>query len=265
MNEEEQPDDEGEGEDEGPKEARSNKGPAEPPELGLYNPGRESPSRGQETKPAKKRKYNFSDKCLAARRANALKSTGPTSVEGKATAARNSWRHGLNAASTALGMVGKPCLSTCRKYPCSLVDDGATQPGSHCLDKEFFLDTLQRIQIAIQDKQFDGVNEIFGLALAKTFNILNDLQDRLLSEGTIVKHAKMDKDGKLIGWEHALNPALITLPKLLGALGVSFDSLLLTPAAIAKAAQGKEDDKKEDAMTVMARIVEKMADVKVKP
>ena len=216
----------------------------------------------KETRTVPKRQYNLSDAALEQRRAAAKNSRGPTSADGKATSARNSWKHGLHASTHALGIIGKPCFSTCPKYPCSLVNDGVTKPGSGCLDKEFFLDALQKIQIAIQEKQYEGVNEVFGLTMAKNLNIVNDLQDRIASEGTVVANAKMDKDGRLIGWEHVPNPAMHALPKLMGVLGISFDTLLLTPAAIAKAAQGQEEGEKENAMTIIARTLEKMADAK---
>jgi hypothetical protein len=40
-----------------------------------------------------------SEKQLAANRANAAKSTGPTSVTGKANSSRNSWKHGFSSES----------------------------------------------------------------------------------------------------------------------------------------------------------------------
>ena len=216
------------------------------------------------TKPLPKREYNLSDAALKQRREAAKKSRGPTTAEGKAISSRNSWKHGVHATSYALGIVGRPCLTTCAKYPCSLVDDGICSPGSGCLDKEFFLESLLKIQDAHQFKELDGVHEIYGLQLAKALNILNDLQDRITAEGTVIQTAKLDKDGRVVGWENALNPAMLSLPKMLGQLGISFDGMLLSPASIAKAELGKKEGEEENAMTVMARTLEKFAGVNVK-
>lgn len=206
------------------------------------------------------RPYNLSEAALAQRRAAALNSRGPVSVEGKAVSARNSWKHGLHAASHALSIIGKPCLSTCHKYPCSLVEEGTCTPGSGCLDKEFFLDTLQKMQTAIQTKRYDGVNEIFSLTMAKNLHAVNELLDRIASEGTVVATARTDKDGRIIGWDHVLNPAIHAVPKLMGVLGLTFDSLLLTPAAVLRAEQNKKEGEEDNAMTVMARALEMMAE-----
>ncbi len=76
----------------------------------------------------KTRKYTLSEEALEARRQNAQKSTGPKSDEGKDTASRNSWKHGLHSRRRVLGF-GKPCRTTCPQYPCSLVNDGETGTG----------------------------------------------------------------------------------------------------------------------------------------
>lgn len=217
-----------------------------------------------ETKQVPKRAYNLSDKALAARRANAKKSTGPITADGKASSSRNSWKHGLHASATALGIVGKPCTSRCHKFPCTLVDDGATQPGRHCLDKEFFLDTLQKIELAILDGQLDGVNEIFGHSLASTVSILHDMQERILSDGTILKNAKLSKDGVLLGWDYVVHPALAVLPKLLASLNISFGDALLTPASIAKHKAEGDADKKMDVMGAMAAATNQLATIMAK-
>lgn len=226
------------------------------------SPGKADDEGAHETKQVPKRAYNLSDKAIEARRANAKKSTGPVTADGKAASSRNSWKHGLHASATALGVIGKPCTSTCRKFPCTLVDDGETQPGRHCLDKEFFLDTLQKIQSAIQDKQLDGVNEIFGHSLASTISILNDLQERILSDGTVLKNAKLSKEGVLLGWDHVVHPALTVLPKLLASLNISFGDALLTPASIAKHKAEDDAGKKLDVMGVMATAINQLATIK---
>ena len=41
----------------------------------------------------------ISEKQLAANRANAAKSTGPTSIAGKANSSRNSYKHGLDSSA----------------------------------------------------------------------------------------------------------------------------------------------------------------------
>ena len=190
----------------------------------------------------KTRKYTLTPEALAARRQNAQKSTGPTSDEGKATSARNSWKHGSHARSRVLGF-GKPCKSTCPKYPCSLVDDGDVQPGQDCLDKEFFALTLNAISKALAAGELTELKEIVTLQLGGTLQVIEELQSSILQYGVYMKHQKLNKEGAVIGYELKANPSLLPLANLLKAAGVTLPDFMITPAAIER--KKSDDDARE--------------------
>lgn len=180
-----------------------------------------------------KRSYNLSPKAMNARRENARLSTGPTSEEGKKRAARNSFKHGSYAATRILGL-GKPCLSTCSQYPCDLVEEGRCAPGGDCLDKEHMLEVCLAIEDALINKENTGLHELVVFELAETIQLIRSLRRDILEDGTTVKSEKFDADGKVIGYEIKVHPALLALPKLQKDFGISLTDFNLTPAAESK-------------------------------
>ncbi|WP_305046347.1 hypothetical protein [Geoalkalibacter sp.] len=179
----------------------------------------------------KRRPYTLSPAALEARRQNAQKSTGPTTEEGKARCSRNNWKHGLHAKKRMLGM-GKPCRATCSHYPCQLVADGDTQPGGDCLDKEYYLHTLNAISRALNDGQMHELKDIVTMQLGGTIQVIDELQASILEYGVYLKSEKIDKEGKVIGYEIKPNPSLLPLSNLLKAAGVTLPDFMITPAAI---------------------------------
>jgi len=187
----------------------------------------------------KKRSYTLSEAALAARRNNAQLSTGPKTAEGKASSSRNNWRHGMYAESRILGL-GKPCKSTCPKFPCSLIDEGAVEPGGDCSDKEHLVKACKAIEKALKDGSLDDLKDITTLHMAETLQVIGDLQGAILEFGPYMKSEKMDKDGKVIGYELKPNPALLPLSNLIKAFGLTMPEFMITPAAVERK---KSDDK----------------------
>lgn len=186
-----------------------------------------------------RRSYTLSPQALAARRANAQKSTGPTTDEGKKSSSRNAWKHGKYAEARIIGL-GKPCKSTCPQYPCSLVEDGRCEPGSDCLNKEILVEACRAIEKALLDKDFDSLNSLMVMELGETLQVVRELRGAILEHGAVVESARFDKDGKAIGYELKPHPALLALPNLMKNLGISFTDYNLTPAALEKVKTDKE-------------------------
>lgn len=180
-----------------------------------------------------KRPYTMSEAALLARQKNAQLSTGPKTEEGKARCSGNNWKHGLHARKRMLGL-GKPCKSSCLKYPCSLVDDGAVSPGGNCLDKEYFLTTLNAISNALQNGDLTDLKEVVTLQLGGTLQVIDELQASIHEYGVYLKSEKLNKDGEVIGYEVKPNPSLLPLSNLLKAAGVTLPDFMATPAALEK-------------------------------
>ncbi len=185
----------------------------------------------------KKRPYTLSPNALAQRRAAAEKSTGPVTPEGKASSSKNAWKHGLHARTRILNL-GKPCKSTCPQYPCTLVDDGATQPGQQCLDKEYMLSCVEAVSRAVSSGDLSGLKDVVSLQLGQSLQVIDELQASILEYGVYMKDEKMNKAGVVIGYALKPNPSLLPLSNLLKAVGVTLPDFMITPAALEK----KKDD-----------------------
>jgi hypothetical protein len=186
-----------------------------------------------------KRKYTTTQQAINARRENARHSTGPTSTEGKQRSKRNAYKHGSYAATRIMGL-GKPCLSTCPQYPCDLVEDGRCEPGADCLNKEHLVDACLAIERALLQQDQLGLNELVVFELAETLQVVRELRSAILDDGTVIKSEKFDADGKVIGYELKVHPALLALPKLSKELGLSFSDFMITPAAIDRKKEGEK-------------------------
>ena len=179
-------------------------------------------------------KYTLTDKALNQRLEASALSTGPTSTEGKAVCSQNGWKTGLHAKRRVLSF-GKPCKSTCRHYPCTLVDDGATRPGQQCLDKEYLHLAISALSKAMQQGELTDLKELMTLKLADTLQIIDDLQRSIIEDGVYMKSEKLNKEGEVIGYDLKPNPSLLPLSNLLKASGVTLTDFMATPASILKA------------------------------
>lgn len=204
----------------------------------------------------------LSDARLAANRANAQKSTGPRTDEGKARCSRNAWKTGMHSGIHELQMdaglrslvstMGKPCLSTCPIHPdnpdcgdspCRPVQQGLTRAGGNCMDKQVYVEAFGHIINAVESRDFAGVNGIMATEIAAAVQMLHDLRRQISDQGLVVAIPAIDADGKVIqradGSEVIAkliaNPGYALVLKTLEVLGISLPELLATPAAANRA------------------------------
>lgn len=173
-----------------------------------------------------KRRYTLSAAALEQRRAA---SKQPKDMAGL----RNNYKTGQYA-KTFLTRI-KPCLSTCKKYPCDLVEDGATAPGGDCLDVAELLHIIRSVHRAIMDpeKGMDQFKEISAASIGNSIKILEMLQEDILRDGTVIRTTHVDGKGNTIQ-EVKPHPSLFSLPKMIAELNLTPDKYLLTPQAKAK-------------------------------
>lgn len=194
-----------------------------------------------------KRSYTMSDKALAARQANAQLSTGPKTDEGKAASSRNAWKHGeysllakskeWEALAPMWKATGRPCLSTCDKFPCSLVDDGLTSPGQDCMDRQVFVQAFDAIMSAMQSGDPQFAHGMMANIAASSVDILTQMRDDIAEHGVVVQQPIVDKKGEVVGYKFVANPAIPHYTKLLDSLGVNLPELMMTPRATSKLGQ----------------------------
>jgi len=206
-----------------------------------------------------KRPYTLTPEAREARKKNAQKSTGPNSEEGKKAASRNSWRHGLYARTFILGSLGRPCQRKCEKFPCDLVNDSLVKPGETCLDKLFVAEAFDKILDAVENKKYEGFNQLAILELAGALQVLRNMKEVILEEGVVIKSEKMDKDGNHIGDEYKPHPALAIYSKMLVDLGMTPQELLITPKEVKRAEKGIDPEALEDASTLMSKAIMNLA------
>jgi hypothetical protein len=174
-----------------------------------------------------RRKYTMSAAAMAQRRAAAaLPKPG---MIGK----RNAWKHG-EYSKTMLTRI-KPCLSTCDKYPCELVETGATEAGGDCLDAGELLGIIRAVHRVLSNpKESEDFIEISAVNIGNSMRILEMLQEDILRDGTIVRSKKFDKSGNCFQEEIKPHPSLYALPKMVAELGMSPEQFMITPKAMAR-------------------------------
>ena len=223
--------------------------------------------------PSPPEKRPLSEAQLAQRRSAAALSTGPRTEQGKARSSRNAWKHGLNSAIHAahfdngmqslLGAVGKPCQTTCPKYPCGLVEDGLTAPGGSCMDKQVYVQAFGSIIDALESGSMDGMHGLMAAEIAAALQMLHQLRTTIADQGLVIGIPLVTEDGKLVhradGSEvmakYVANPGYPMMIKTLEVLGISLPELLATPQAKAKA---KEQEEAGDAMqTILGGIFQR--------
>lgn len=177
---------------------------------------------------------------------------------GKARAAKfpaPNWKHGKYAQSFIVKAI-RPCKSTCRDYPCTLIDDGSTKPGEPCLDKSAVIQMYQALNDAIKHKKYDDFNEIASLTIAQSMHTLHMLLEDVIRDGPTLKREKHGSDGKVIGYDYVTHPALLALPKMIADLGMTPQEFMATPRAIAK--QGSEEEGAETLAQFLSNLGTKM-------
>lgn len=183
--------------------------------------------------------------------------TGPRTTQGKKRSSRNATRHGFY--TERFMNILKPCLSTCPEYPCSLIEDGSTSPGSYCLERHSFMASLEAIEAAIVDGELDSFKELMSLELASTLEVVRALRDHVIKSPIVMsikKSTTTTKDDSVVDFEHREykpNPAALAYTQLLRDLGLNFKEANITPRQVA---QTNTDDK---AAGALAAIGSKMA------
>jgi hypothetical protein len=165
---------------------------------------------------------------------------------------QNAWKTGEHAKGF-IRQIFKPCKSTCTQYPCQLIEDGATSPGEACLDKQEFMHCLANMQSAIKSGKVDDIKDMAALRIAGVWEVVRMLTEDILADNTVVKSQKLDKTGKVIGYEVKPHPSLLSLGKLVESAGLTAPEWMVTPRQIAK----EDTDKKtsETLATLMGKVV----------
>jgi hypothetical protein len=210
-------------------------------------------------------KRPLSEAELQQRRNAAVHSTGPRTQEGKARSSRNAWKHGMTSAvhkahwdngmQSLVGAMGKPCLTTCPKYPCGLVQDEVTREGGTCLDKQVYVQAFGAIIDAIEGGAMEGMHGLMASEIAAALQSLHELRQLVSTQGFVIGIPMVTdkgevvtrKDGSEVMGKYVANPGYPMMLKALEVLGISLPEALATPQAKARA---KVEDEKVDAMQV---------------
>jgi hypothetical protein len=226
--------------------------PASPPEgRGDVEPDPES---GEEEDPKKRalltkfavrtRIYNMSQAALKQRQEATRSPAKAKAMIGNA----NAYKTGEHARNR-IRQFFRPCKSTCPQYPCELINDGETAPGSACLDKKNLVMSIQAVMKAMNNGKMDDLRELMAVQIGHGMEVLQNLADDINTYG--VKHLseKIDKEGNVIGQELKLNPALLPYSKLMEVLNATPKDFMLTDQA-----REKQKDDKEAVETVVDRM-----------
>lgn len=174
--------------------------------------------------------------------------TGPTTAEGKANSSKNAIQHGLHA-QRFMNFI-KPCLSTCKEYPCALVEDGATEPGSYCMEKHNFVSSLDAIEKAIVRGDLEDFKGLMAVELSANLQVVQALREHVIQSPLVmsIKHTKTS-DTETIQRELKPNPAALAYTQLLRDLGINFKEAMITPRQVA---QHDVADRGAEALAVLA-------------
>lgn len=198
-----------------------------------------------------KRPYTMSEEALAQRRAASIvareHATGPKTEEGKARSSRNNWRHGLRSAAgpmlwrdiSLVGAFGKPCRTTCAKYPCEIVEEGHTSAGGDCLDKQVYMEAFDALSAVLRSGDVTHGHAMLAAQLAGAMELLQQCRDEVAEKGVVIMVPMFNKKGEHIGDKPEANPALFHYTKLLEKIGISLPELMATPRAVQKQQDGE--------------------------
>ncbi len=199
-------------------------------------------------KPGRPKGKPCSEREIAQRKAAAPAAARARSPEGQRASSKNRWVHGRYAKGQLASIAGKPCQTTCPKYPCVFVNESKTKPGQSCLDA-VDLGRLEHVAEAIlqavQGGDTQALNEVATLQLAGNIEILNQLRSEISSRGVIIEKALFSSSGKQVGADLIENPALKILVKLCSTMGFSLSEFLATPQSLAKSTA--EDEQQQSA------------------
>jgi len=213
-------------------------------------------------------KKPLSEAQLQQRRDAAAKSTGPRTPEGKAASSRNAWKTGEHSAAAqliktewAVGAFGKPCRSTCLRYPCALVDEGLTKPGGDCLDKTVYVQAFDAILDTIQGGgATESLQALLAAEAAGALELLRNAREEVAERGLYLPIYAIKKNGEVVMLDdkpvvakYVDNPAYMKYVVLLDRLGLNLPELLATPRAIQKAeTEGETGDVLQDLLQGVA-------------
>ena len=195
----------------------------------------------------KRRPYTLSEAALAQRRAASSSPAHAESMKGN----RNAWKTGEHAQGF-IRQIFRPCKSTCPQYPCNLIEDGDTRPGSECLDKAEVVRNIAAVQRAIKNGDLDDFKDIVAVRLGSILDILAKLQEDIHRDGTMIKSQKWGKDGKLLGYEIKPHPSFLAIGDLYKVLNVSPSDMMITPKEIKK--NNADEKTSETLATLMSKV-----------
>ena len=187
-----------------------------------------------------KRPYTVTQEVLDQRR-KANQKNKP-SVASKMRGNKNAWKHGKHVADFVQSRL-RPCLSTCRDYPCALVVTNKTKAGEICLDKQAVIEIYYDLKKASDEKK--GVGEVAHLMLAEALCLVKRMMEDVMTDGDMLAEDRRDKDGIIIGQSFVSHPNYSVLAKLMPSLGITLDNFMLTPQSVEKA---KLKDKENETM-----------------
>jgi len=200
-----------------------------------------------------------SEREIAQRKAAAPAAARARSPAGKKASSRNHWVHGRYAKGQLAAMGGKPCQTTCPKYPCVFVTEEKTKAGQSCLeavDVQRLEHVAEAILQAVDGGDASALNQIASLEMAGNLDILHRLRSEIASRGVLIEKALFSSDGKQIGADLIENPALKTLVKLCSEMGFNLAEFVATPAAKAKIVG--EQEERETAATITRRLMDRL-------
>jgi len=209
-------------------------------EEGVTDPSEEQEEVGIPKECRLKRRYTVTDKVRKQRADAAASKAHADALLGN----KNAWKHG-NSAQNFIESKIRPCLSTCSKYPCSIIVEGATKPGGDCLDKAEIIGYYRAILKGIQQKDYGDFNEVAALLMAQTIHTAQMLLEDVARDGSTLKRDKVNKIGEVIATEYVPHPSLQTLPKILAELKINPNEFMLTPKI-----QAKLDEEEKDRQTL---------------
>lgn len=146
---------------------------------------------------------------------------------------KNAWKTG-QFAQGFVRQLFRPCLSSCPNYPCELIDDGEAALGHDCPDKAEFVKGLSAIQKAMRSGDLTDLREIAALRIAGNIELLGQIQQELIATRGIVMSEKIDKEGRVIGYEMKPHPLYLVLPKLTEVTKMTSADFLMTPLEITR-------------------------------
>ncbi|RCX32064.1 hypothetical protein [Thioalbus denitrificans] len=198
----------------------------------------------EETDKPQRRPYTMTPAAIEQRRQAAQHSTGPVTEEGKAASSRNAWKTGLyspvNQMWQRLGMMGRPCRTTCDSYPCSLVEQGLTKEGGDCLDKTVYLEAFDSLMDVLHSGDVAGGHGMLAAQMAGALEVLQQLRAEIAENGVVREIPLVNKEGNVVGHKPVANPALAHYIKLLDGIGINLPELLVTPRSVQKLQEAED-------------------------